>query len=59
MAEISGAGDPKFEELRDILSANVDSGADVRASASVLTDRPSVLTLRGGTTVAPRTNPRA
>ena len=32
MAEVHGSCDPRFEKMREILSANIDSGADVGAS---------------------------
>lgn len=38
MAEIQGAYDPQFSSMADLLSANVDSGADVGASVVVTLD---------------------
>ena len=48
MAEISGFCDAQFSELRDILNANVDSGADVGASVAVMIEGESVVDLWGG-----------
>ena len=38
MAEVHGSCDPRFEKMREILSANIDSGADVGASVAVMLD---------------------
>jgi CubicO group peptidase (beta-lactamase class C family) len=48
MAEIQGTCDPRFEAMRGILSANIDSGADVGASAAVMLDGELVVDLWGG-----------
>ena len=48
MAEISGSCDTQFSELRDILSANLDSGADVGASVAVMIDGEPVVDMWGG-----------
>jgi CubicO group peptidase (beta-lactamase class C family) len=48
MAEISGNCDPRFAAMRDILSRNIDSGADVGASAAVMLDGELVVDLWGG-----------
>ena len=48
MAEINGFCDAQFSELRDILNANVDSGADVGASVAVMIEGESVVDLWGG-----------
>lgn len=48
MAEVHGTCDAKFSELRDILNANVDSGADVGASVAVMIEGESVVDLWGG-----------
>jgi CubicO group peptidase (beta-lactamase class C family) len=48
MAEIQGTCDPRFEAMRGILSANIDSGADVGASTAVMLDGELVVDLWGG-----------
>jgi CubicO group peptidase (beta-lactamase class C family) len=48
MAEISGVCDPRFEAMRDVLSTNIDSGADVGASAAVVLNGELVVDLWGG-----------
>lgn len=48
MAEIHGSCDQRFSALRDILSANIDSGADVGASVAVVHDGEIVVDLWGG-----------
>jgi CubicO group peptidase (beta-lactamase class C family) len=48
MAEIHGSCDQRFSALRDILSANIDSGADVGASVAVVHDGEMVVDLWGG-----------
>jgi len=48
MAEIQGTIDPRFEAMREILSANVDSGADVGASVAVMLEGELVVDIWGG-----------
>jgi CubicO group peptidase (beta-lactamase class C family) len=48
MAEIHGKCDPRFAAMSDILSANIDSGADVGASTAVMLDGELVVDLWGG-----------
>jgi CubicO group peptidase (beta-lactamase class C family) len=48
MADVHGTCDPRFETMRDILSANIDSGADVGASAAVMLDGDLVVDIWGG-----------
>src|SRR6478736_10558057 len=48
MADVHGTCDPKFSELRGILSASIDSGADVGASVAVVLDGDAVVDLWGG-----------
>ena len=48
MAEIHGSCDQRFSALRDILSANIDSGADVGASVAVVHNGEMVVDLWGG-----------
>ena len=48
MAEIHGTCDPRFEKMREILSANIDSGEDVGASVAVVHKGEMVVDLWGG-----------
>ena len=48
MADIAGICDPKFAEVRDILSASIDSGDDVGASFAVTIGGEMVVDLWGG-----------
>jgi CubicO group peptidase (beta-lactamase class C family) len=48
MAEIHGFFDPRFAALADLLSANVDSGADVGASVAVTLDGAMVVDIWSG-----------
>ena len=49
MADIKGTiSDARFESMREILSASIDSGADVGASVSVTVDGETVVDLWGG-----------
>ena len=48
MAQIHGTIDPRFEAMREILSANIDSGADVGASAAVMLEGELVVDIWGG-----------
>ncbi|MEP6625863.1 MAG: serine hydrolase domain-containing protein [Acidimicrobiia bacterium] len=48
MADIAGICDDRFTELRDILSANLDSGADVGASVALTIDGEFVVDMWGG-----------
>jgi CubicO group peptidase (beta-lactamase class C family) len=50
MAEISGTCDPRFEEMRRILDANLDSGADIGASVAVVLGGELVVDMWGGHT---------
>ena len=38
MVDINGTCDPRFDEMRSIMAANIESGADVGASAAVVLD---------------------
>jgi CubicO group peptidase (beta-lactamase class C family) len=57
MAEVHGSCDARFERMRDILSANIDSGADVGASVAVVHHGEMVVDLWGGWADAERTTP--
>lgn len=57
MAEIHGMCDPRFEEMRKILSANIDSGDDVGASVAVVHRGEMVVDLWGGWSDPARTVP--
>ncbi len=48
MTDVSGTCDPKFAELREILAANLESGADVGASVAVVIEDRPVVDLWGG-----------
>ena len=48
MAEISGVCDEKFAAVRQVLSDNIDSGADLGASAAVFIDGEPVVDIWGG-----------
>jgi CubicO group peptidase (beta-lactamase class C family) len=48
MADIHGSFDPRFEKMAQILSANIDSGADVGASAAVMLEGELVVDIWGG-----------
>jgi CubicO group peptidase (beta-lactamase class C family) len=49
MAEIQGTFDERFAGVRDVLSANLDRGADVGASVCVVHDGRTVVDIWGGT----------
>jgi CubicO group peptidase (beta-lactamase class C family) len=49
MAEIQGTVDERFAPVADVLSSNLDSGADVGASVCVIHDGESVVDIWGGT----------
>jgi CubicO group peptidase (beta-lactamase class C family) len=48
MAEIKGICDPRFERMSEILSANLDSGADIGASVAVVLGGELVVDMWGG-----------
>ncbi|MEY4361479.1 MAG: hypothetical protein RL391_785 [Actinomycetota bacterium] len=48
MAEIHGTCDPRFEKMREILSANIDAGEDVGASVAVVHKGEMVVDIWGG-----------
>lgn len=48
MAQIHGSCDPRFEKMREILSANIDSGEDVGASVAVVLKGEMVVDIWGG-----------
>ena len=55
--QIHGNYDPRFRALVDMLSANVDSGADVGASVAVTLDGKMVVDIWSGWTDEARTIP--
>jgi CubicO group peptidase (beta-lactamase class C family) len=48
VADVQGTCDPRFEAMRRILAANIDSGADVGASVAVALDGELVVDMWGG-----------
>jgi CubicO group peptidase (beta-lactamase class C family) len=59
MAEISGRCDERFAAVKQVLSDNLDSGADLGASAAVFLDGEPVVDIWGGWTDETRTTPWA
>ena len=57
MAEVQGFCDARFSELRDILSASLDSGADLGASVAVVLDDEMIVDLWGGWSDEAQTTP--
>jgi CubicO group peptidase (beta-lactamase class C family) len=57
VADIRGTCDPRFAELRDLLSQNIDSGADVGASVAVTLDGEMVVDIWGGWADEAKTTP--
>ncbi len=57
MADIHGSADPRFDRLSELLSASIDSGADVGASVSVTVDGETVVDLWGGWADEAKTTP--
>ncbi len=49
MAEINGSFDERFDAVADVLSASLDSGADVGASVCIVHDGRTVVDIWGGT----------
>ena len=50
MADVQGTCDPRFDTMREILSANLDSGADIGASVAVVLGGELVVDIWGGHT---------
>ena len=48
MSAVQGTCDPRFAAMRDILQANIDSGADLGASVAVTLDGKPVVDIWGG-----------
>ena len=57
MAEISGTYDPRFAAMADLLSASIDSGADVGASVAVNLGGETVVDIWGGWADEAKTTP--
>ena len=57
MADVQGTCDERFAALRDHLTANLDSGADLGASIAVTLDGEPVVDLWGGFVDTERTRP--
>jgi CubicO group peptidase (beta-lactamase class C family) len=59
MAEIHGTADARFERLAELLSASIDSGADVGACVAVAVDGEVVVDIWGGSVDEAATAPWA
>ena len=59
MAEVQGQCDERFSAMREVLSASIDSGADLGASVAVTLDGAMVVDLWGGWTDEAMTTPWA
>ncbi|MBI5947075.1 MAG: beta-lactamase family protein [Chloroflexi bacterium] len=57
MADVHGTCDARFSAMRDLLSANIDSGADVGASVAVTLDGKPVVDIWGGWADTAKTKP--
>jgi CubicO group peptidase (beta-lactamase class C family) len=57
MAEVHGTCDPRFDKMRDLLAANLGSGADLGASVAVALDGEIVVDLWGGWADPDKTTP--
>ncbi len=57
MAEVHGTCDSRFAEMRDVLEASLESGADLGASVAVTIDGASVVDLWGGWADSDKTKP--
>ena len=57
MTDVHGACDPIFTEVRDILRASIESGADLGASVAVILDGELMVDLWGGWADEARTTP--
>ena len=57
MAEVEGSCDDRFAGMRDVLAANLESGADLGASVAVTVDGASVVDIWGGWSDAEKTRP--
>ncbi|MSR14043.1 MAG: class A beta-lactamase-related serine hydrolase [Gammaproteobacteria bacterium] len=57
MSDVHGYCDPRFENMRDILAANLRSGADLGASVAVTLNNESVVDLWGGWADTAQTTP--
>jgi CubicO group peptidase (beta-lactamase class C family) len=54
---VEGTCDPRFSRVRDVLAANLASGADIGASAAVFIDGSPIVDIWGGFADAARTQP--
>ena len=57
MAEIHGTTDPSYEQLSELLGANLDRGADVGASVAVTVEGETVVDIWGGWADEAKTTP--
>lgn len=59
MAQVHGTCDERFSAMRDLLAANIDSGADLGASVAVTLDGKPVVDLWGGWSDSAKAKPWA
>lgn len=57
MSAVQGTCDPRFAAMRDVLQANIDSGADLGASVAVTLDGQPVVDIWGGWADQQKTRP--
>ncbi len=57
MADIHGTADPSYEQLSELLGANLDRGADVGASVAVTVEGETVVDIWGGWADEAKTTP--
>jgi CubicO group peptidase (beta-lactamase class C family) len=57
MTEVQGTFDPRFAAMRDVLQANIDSGADLGASVAVVIEGQPVVDIWGGWADHDKTQP--
>lgn len=57
MFAVQGTCDPHFAAMRDVLQANIDSGADLGASVAVILDGKPVVDIWGGWADQDKTKP--
>ena len=48
MSSVKGYCDPSFKEIKDILSASIESGYEIGASVAISHNKEMVVNLHGG-----------